>query len=178
MNRVLAILLVLLTPIAARAHAVVYPPTAPPGAYQRYVLRVPNERDVDTVRIAIDFPAAVTVVSFEDVPGWNLEIRRDRGRIVGAVWTGKLSPERFVELPFVAVDPQAGERLEWPVDQTYAGGEVVAWRGPEGSETPASTTRVEPLDGLSTAWPLGLAGGALLVSLLSLGLTLRHRTPA
>jgi YD repeat-containing protein len=167
----------LLLPAAARGHAVVHPAAAPPGAYQRYVLTVPTERDVPTTRIEIRFPEAVRVVSFSDVPGWTLEVvRDDAGRVVGAIWTGTLPPERFVELPFVAVNPDEEATLAWPVTQTYAGGEVVEWAGPEESDTPVSVTRVRGDGGLPVA--TGLAAGALLLAILALGLALRPARPA
>jgi uncharacterized protein YcnI len=166
----------LLVPAAALAHAVVHPAEAPPGAYQRYVLRVPTERAVPTTRVEIRFPADVTVVSFADVPGWELEVMTDSaGRIAGAVWTGTLPPQRFVEFPFVAVNPDEGVTIAWPVTQTYSGGEVVEWAGPEGSDTPASVTRVTSGGGWpASAW-LGIASLAL--ALLALGLALRNGRP-
>lgn len=169
-----ASVLLLLFPAALGAHAVVQPAEAPPGAYQRYVLRVPTEREVATTRVEIRFPAEVTVVSFADVPGWELDVLTDSaGRIVGAVWTGTLPPQRFVEFPFVAVNPREDATIAWPVTQTYAGGEVVKWAGPEGSEAPVSVTRVTAAgDGWSaSAW---LAGVALLLAILALGLVLRR----
>ena len=172
---VLAVLLLPSVPLGA--HAVVQPAEAPPGAYQRYVLRVPTEREVPTTRVEIRFPAAVTVVSFADVPGWELEIVTDSaGRIVGAAWTGSLPPQRFVEFPFVAVNPREDLTIAWPVTQTYAGGEVVEWAGPEDSETPASVTHVTAG---GEGWPGGawLAIASLALALLALGLALRNARP-
>jgi uncharacterized protein YcnI len=171
---VLAITALVLLPVTVRAHAVVQPVEAPPGAYQRYVLRVPTEREVPTTRVEIRFPASVTVVSFADVAGWDLEVMTDAAdRIVGAAWTGSLPPQRFVEFPFVAVNPREDVMIVWPVTQTYADGEVVEWAGPEDSETPASVTRVRAERG----WPvsLWLAAAALLLAILALGLALRPR---
>jgi hypothetical protein len=62
--------------------------------------------------------------------------------ITGAVWTGTLAPQRFVEFPFVAANPKSGTALIWPTYQTYAGGEKVEWTGAEGSKTPASSTKL------------------------------------
>ena len=170
---VLAITGLLLLPVTASAHAVVEPAEAPPGAYQRYVLRVPTEREEPTTRVEIRFPAAVTVVSFADVPGWDLKVRTDStGRIVGAAWTGSLPPQRFVEFSFVAINPDEEATIAWPVAQTYAGGEIVEWAGPEDSDTPASVTLVTASgDGWpASAW-LGIA--SLAIALLALGLALR-----
>ena len=160
-------------PATLLPHAVVNPAVAPPGAYQMYVLRVPTERDVPTTRIEITFPADVTVVSFADVPGWEIAVKTEgSGRIVGATWTGTLPPHRFVDFPFVAVNPRDDATIVWPVTQTYAGGEVVEWAGPEDSDTPASVTVVRS----EGSWSVGtwLGGAALVVALLALGLALRH----
>ena len=174
-GRAAATLLLLLVPASLGAHAVVQPSEAPPGAYQRYVLRVPTEREVATTRVEIRFPTDVTVVSFADVPGWELEVMTDSaGRIVGAAWTGTLPPQRFVEFPFVAVNPREDVTIAWPVTQTYAGGEVVEWAGPEGSETPASVTRVVT-SGSGIGWTEGAGIAALLLALAALGLVLRPR---
>lgn len=173
MRRVtVAWILALLLPAAALGHAVVHPESAPPGAYQKYVLRVPNERDVATVRVELEFPLGIQVVSLGDVEGWALEVvTGPDGRVERAIWTGRLPPMRFVEFPFVAVNPHDETRLIWPAAQLYEGGERVEWTGPEESETPASVTMVRNEGGMGLAgW---LAGVALLVALTSLGLALR-----
>lgn len=165
-------------PDLARAHAVVFPKQSTPGAYERYVLRLPNEKNVPTVRVEIRFPAELRVVSFGDVAGWTLqELKDSNGRITGAIWTGSLAPERFVEFPFVGANPSDDVRLVWPVFQTYADGERVAWIGPEDSERPASATTLNADSGAGRTTLL-VAGAALAASLLSLGLSLRPRTQA
>ena len=166
-------------PTAAFAHAVVHPTRSEPGAYERYVLRVPNERDVPTTRVEIAFPEEVRVVSFAEVPGWELQLLTDSAsRVTGAVWTGELPPGRFVDLPFVAVNPGESARLAWPTDQTYADGVVVAWSGPEGSSTPASFTRIAADHEGAPPTALLLSVAAVAISLLTLGLALRWRHPA
>src|SRR5881394_2578866 len=86
-----------LWPVSLDAHAVVYPKSSEVGAFEKYVLRVPNERDVATTRVEIRFPRSVRVISFEDVPGWSLEIVTDSAKhVTGAIWTGSLAPQRFV----------------------------------------------------------------------------------
>jgi uncharacterized protein YcnI len=165
-----------LMPSAAHAHAVVFPKSSTPGAYEKYVLRVPNEKGVPTTRVEIRFPSSIRVVSFGDVEGWTLEqIRDSANAIVGAVWTGSLPPERFIEFPFVAVNPTESATLTWPVYQTYTDNERVAWTGPEGSDKPASSTAI------ATAVPNGpgrlslyLSIVAVVLSLMSLGLALRR----
>ena len=178
---VLLALSMAMAPSMALAHAGVHPAVAAPGAYERYVLRVPNERDVPTTRIEIRFPSALRVVSFADVPGWRLEILMDSAqRFVGAVWTGELPPERFVEFPFVAVNPREGMNLVWPTIQTYAGGERIEWAGPVDSDQPAPVTRVGSSGGDSAGGPGGagwvawVALGALALSLASVVMSSRR----
>ncbi len=171
---------VLLAPAAALAHAVVFPKISTPGAYEKYVLRVPNEKDVPTVRVELRFPADARVTAFGDVPGWQLQVLTDSARrITGAVWTGTLAPQRFVEFPFVAANPKAATRLAWPVVQTYADGVRAEWTGPEGSKTPASATTIAPVAAAAgeggAAWWVPWA--ALVLSLLGLGVALRRTEP-
>jgi uncharacterized protein YcnI len=170
---------------ALGAHAVVLPPEAPTGAYQRYTLRVPNERDFATVAVAITFPTSIRVISFDDVPGWTLDAAAGtEGVYAAAQWTGTLPVGRFVEFGFIGVNPQEPTTLKWDVVQTYADGTEVAWTGPVESATPASVTQVvasgEPAESSATGGSLGtvLGGAALLVALLSLGLALRPAKPA
>jgi uncharacterized protein YcnI len=170
-----AIAVALLVPVIAFAHAVVFPRSSTPGAYERYMLRVPNEKAVATTRVELRVPADVKVNSFADVPGWQLEVLRDSAqRITGAVWTGTLPPSRFVEFPFVAVNPKSSAKIQWPAVQTYADGQVVEWSGPEGSKTPASVTTIAAAaaSGGGSA-PLWMSGAALLLSVISLGLAIR-----
>jgi uncharacterized protein YcnI len=170
-------------PTLTWAHAVVFPKTSTLGAYERYVLRVPNEKAVPTTRVELHFPAGVRVTSFADVPGWQLEIVTDSAKaITAAIWTGTLPPQRFIELPFVAVNPKTDARLEWPAYQTYADGQRVEWTGPEGSKSPASVTTIAAAAAPATGGAPTQEGGgvarwlpwvALVISLLSLGLSIR-----
>jgi len=185
-----------LVPAVAHAHVTVWPRTASHGAYERYVVRVPNEKDVATTRVELRFPAEVRISSFLEVAGWKLEVVTDSaGKITGAVWTGNLPPKRFVEFPFVAVNPKEGAHVVWPAFQTYEGNQIVEWTGPEGSKSPASVTTLTArpatgaaLDsttraaasagGSGSSTPLYVSLAALALALVSLGLSLRRPEPA
>jgi uncharacterized protein YcnI len=172
----LTLLFAVFTPLNAFAHAVVYPRNSEAGAYEKYVLRVPNERDIATTRIEIRFPRSVRVISFADVPGWSLEIISDSAkRITGAAWTGSLAPQRFVEFPFVAVNPQSAVRLVWPAFQTYSTGERVDWTGHEDAKLPASVTTVmvRPGGSAGAALALWVCIAALILSVAGLAFALR-----
>jgi len=175
----------LVIPAIGYAHAVVFPKASTTGAYERYVLRVPNEKTSATTRVEIHFPVDVRVTGFEDVPGWQLEVQTDSAkRVVGAVWTGTLAPQRFVEFPFSAANPKTEAQVAWPTLQTYADGEVVEWTGPEGSKRPASSTSIRTAAESATGSGGGVAGtslvswAALALALIATGLALRPRTQA
>ncbi len=182
----LALLTILALPASLDAHAVVFPKASTTGAYERYVLRVPNEREVPTIRVEIRFPDAVRVTSFGEVPGWKLQLLTDTAqRIIGAVWSGGLAPKHFVEFPFIAANPKEATTLRWVAIQSYAGGETVAWDGAEGSRSPASVTVVAAPDTAHAepaAPPAPRSGwvpwAALAVAVLSLGLALRRPAAA
>jgi uncharacterized protein YcnI len=162
---VVLLLAILVAPSIVFAHAVVFPKTSSPGAYEKYVLRVPNERDVPTIKVEIRFPEAVRVVSFSEVPGWKLQVLADSTqRVTGAVWTGVLPKERFVEFPFVAVNPKDSASVTWPTYQTYEGGERVEWTGPDSSFTPVSSTLIAD----STPAPVKVSRISLYVSIIAL----------
>ena len=170
---------ILVAPSIVFAHAVVFPKTSMPGAYEKYVLRVPNERDVPTLKVELHFPQGLRVVSFGDVPGWKLQVLTDSAqRVMGAIWTGVLPKERFVEFPFVAVNPKDSTSLFWPTYQTYEGGERVEWTGPDSSKTPVSSTIVSdpavvPIKVSRTSLYMSVI--ALLFALTALGVALRPR---
>jgi uncharacterized protein YcnI len=165
----------------AGARAVVFPKTSTPGAYEKYSLRVINERDVPTLQVEIAFPKGLRVVSFGDVAGWKLQILTDSTqRITGAVWRGVLEKQHFVEFPFIAVNPKDSISLAWPTYQTYEGGERVAWTSPDtSSKTPVSTTLISeaapppPIKVSRTSLYISLI--ALLFALTALGVALRPR---
>jgi uncharacterized protein YcnI len=158
------------------AHAVVLPRESTPRAYEKYILRVPNEKTVATTKVELHFPSDIRVISFADVAGWTLAVSTDSAkRVIGATWTGTLPPQRFVEVPFVAVNPRAEARLLWPAYQTYADGERVEWTGPEDAKTPASATVIRtPTVGSASGAPLWVAIAGLALSLVALGLVLRR----
>jgi uncharacterized protein YcnI len=143
----------------ALAHVTVQPPEAPVGAFFRFVVRVPNERpDSSTVKVEVQFPETLTFVSFQDVPGWERNVKmktldepievfgEEITEVVGSVtWTGgEIEPGEFAEFPFSARVPEDETPLEFPALQTYDGGEVVRWIGPSDSDEPAGV--VQPVD--------------------------------
>jgi YD repeat-containing protein len=129
----------------AAAHVTVWPNQSAPGAREKYELRVPNEKQVDTIAVEVSFPTGLKLTSFEQKPGWNTEVRRDAsGAITGARWTGRLPPQQFTEFGLLAGNPASGRDLVWTAVQTYADGTKIEWSGPAGSKTPAPRVTLVP----------------------------------
>jgi uncharacterized protein YcnI len=128
----------------AFGHVRMLPNESAPGATERYSMRVPTERQSPTVRVQIEFPAAVTLVSIEETPGWKIEQKKDaQGKTNGAVWSGGSIPfAEYVDFHFNARNPATDTKIEWKVIQIYEDGTRSEWTGPENSRTPSPVTIV------------------------------------
>ena len=164
----------------AWARAVVFPRTSTVGAYEKYSLRVVNERDVPIVQVEIRFPPGLRVISFGDLPDWKLQIQRDSAQnITGALWTGLLPKALFVEFPFLALNPKDSASVSWPVYETYQGGQRVEWTNSDTtSQTPVSSTLLgggAPVPVKVSRTSLYISVIALLFALTALGVALRPK---
>ena len=145
-------------PAAASAHVTLQPPTAPAGGFTRLDVRVPNERDdAGTVKVDVQLPQPYPFVSYEPKPGWKVTLKRvkldepvdvegseiDEG-VSQVTWTGDgkrgiVAPGQFVDFGLSLRMPEgkAGDTLVFKALQTYEGGEIVRWIGPEDADQPA-----------------------------------------
>jgi uncharacterized protein YcnI len=143
--RSLIFAVVLAAAMPAAAHVSVWPKESVQGAREKYEIRVPNEKQADTVALEIRFPSGLKVSSFEQKPGWNTEPLRDSaGAIVGVRWTGKLPPQQFTEFGLLAANPATGGEIAWSATQVFADGTKVEWSGELGSKTPAPRVMLKP----------------------------------
>jgi uncharacterized protein YcnI len=130
---------------SAFAHVRVSPRESAAGATERYTMRVPTERQSSTVRIELEVPNAVTVVSIAPASGWKIEEKKDpQGKIVGVIWSGGSIPfAEYREFVFEANNPSTETKLGWKVIQIYEDGTRSEWTGPESSRSPASVTTIK-----------------------------------
>ena len=157
----LALLLgTLILPAAADAHVTVQPATAPAGGFTRLDLRVPNERDdAGTTKLDVKLPPGFLSASYEPVPGWRVKVTREKlakpikvegfdvtEQISRITWTGDgkqgvIAPGQFQDFGLSVAMPKGkpGSKLTFKALQTYQGGEVVRWIGPEDGDQPAPT---------------------------------------
>ena len=123
---------------AAPAHIRIFPTESTVGAREKYTMRVPNEKQVTTIRVEGEFPPELNAYDFEFKPGWQIDFKKDdKGKIVGATWTGKIVPYEFVEFGMPAVNPTDGKVLAWRFVQFYEDGSKEEFTGPAGSRFPS-----------------------------------------
>ena len=61
----------------AFGHVTIQPKKSVPGKTERYTMRVPTEKFVPTVRIEVEFPAALAASPFEPKTGWKIEEKKE-----------------------------------------------------------------------------------------------------
>lgn len=130
----------------ASAHVTVWPKQTTTGAYEKYTVRVPVEKKVNTTKVKVVFPAGVKVNTVEPTAGWNYTFEKDNaGNTTALDWTataGGIKPNEFMEFNFVGANPKSPGTLSWKAYQTYADGTTVEWTGAPGSDTPAPVTTI------------------------------------
>jgi uncharacterized protein YcnI len=127
----------------AAAHIDVLPRQVPAGEAVELTIRVPNERDVPTTGVRVDFPSAVTVYSFaEPPPGWRIRpLEAADGRLRGVVYEGgRIGVGRYADFRLLATPFEEGVTV-WQARQRYADGQVKPWTGPP--ETPGGAAAPE-----------------------------------
>ncbi|MEK8131280.1 YcnI family protein [Paenibacillus filicis] len=187
---VLVLFLSLLLSGVASAHVTVLPSEVTQGGYEKFAVRVPNEKTIPTVKVEVKFQLdAVSISRFEPKPGWSYELTKDGDKITGVTWTATgegLGATEFGEFYMQGKVADAATSISWKAYQTYKDGSVVEWVGAAGSDKPASVTKVNPKPaGSSTdshghtaapgaagtaaeAAPASSAGGSSLPTILSI----------
>ena len=147
----LGTILALVPSVLLFAHITIWPKESTPGARERYTMRVPNEKQVATVRIESEFPAELNVYDFEFKPGWKIDFKKDdKGKITGATWTGKIVPYEFVEFGLLGVNPKEGSSLTWKFVQFYEDGMKEEFTGPVGSRYPSPVVTLKKIETSTT----------------------------
>ena len=138
----------LLSASLAFSHIRIYPTESTFGAREKYTMRVPNEKKVATIRVEGEFPSQVTIYDFEFKSGWKIDFKKDdNGKIIGAVWNGKIEPYEFVEFGMLGINPKEGSDLVWKFVQYYEDGSKEEFTGPVGSRLPSPVTALKRAEG-------------------------------
>ena len=148
--------------VPAEAHVTVQPTEAVANSFARFVVRVPNERpNASTVKVEVQLPENLVLVSFQDTPGWQRTVERRTlaqpvevfgqrltDYVASVTWEGgRVEPGEFEEFGFSARLPERPTTLRFPALQTYDSGEVVRWVGPPDAEEPAAQVTTLQLGG-------------------------------
>ncbi len=130
--------LVFLAAPAVFGHIRIAPTESNYGAREKYTMRVPNEKQSATIRVEGEFPAGLEVYDFEFKPGWKIDFRKDdKGKIIGAVWTGRIQPYEFVEFGMLAINPKQGDaKMLWKFHQYYEDGTREDFTAPPDAQMP------------------------------------------
>jgi len=169
----------------ASAHVTVDPNQVPADSWQKFVIKVPNEKDIATTKVEVRVPDGAEVMSIEPVNGWTFNAQKDQnGKMTSLIWTAEdkgLLAGQFIEFPIMAKVAKDAKSLQWKAYQTYSDGSVVKWIGPEDSEHPASVTKIVTATDQQTAsatsdqtsqWPLYLSITAVVLSVIALFISL------
>lgn len=168
-----------LTASPAAAHVTVQPDTATPGDYTVVSVRVPNETDdADTTRVDVQLPPGFASVSYQQVPGWSVKVKKEKLTVpiktddgditegvsevsfVGDGKTGKIPPGAFQDFPLsILVPGKVGQTLTFKAVQKYDDGETVRWIGAPDADDPAPTVKLVAAGGEPAA-PAATTTGA------------------
>ena len=129
----------------AFGHIRIAPTESTAGTREKYTMRVPNEKQVSCSKIEGEFPAGLDIYDFEFKPGWKIDFKKnDKGKIIGATWTGKMMPYEFVEFGMLGINPKEGTELVWKFVQYYDDGTKEEFTGPVGSRLPSPVVTLKP----------------------------------
>ncbi|MCK8487367.1 YcnI family protein [Paenibacillus sp. MBLB2552] len=130
----------------ADAHVTVKPSQSAPGAWETYSLKVPVEKDINTVKVALKIPEGLAFKQYRPLPEWIVELTTaEDGTVTAVTWTSEgdgIGPGEFQQFEFVAQNPSDDAELAWDAFQYYSDGSVVEWTGAEGDDRPHSLTVV------------------------------------
>jgi uncharacterized protein YcnI len=150
----------------AAAHVTVQPAASRPGELQRYRVVVPNERASGTTTgVDLRLPPGITFALAEQVAGWRVRVVRRGSAISELRWRGgRVPPDGYAELRFIARNPVRTGPVDWKALQRYSDGSTVRWIGSAESETPAAVTTLSedaaPVDVVSTHGESAPAGAS------------------
>jgi uncharacterized protein YcnI len=154
MKKTVALLSLLITSLLlfagiASAHVEVSPNEALQGTFQEFTVRVPNEKDIPTVKIEIDVPSEIDISQLLSAPGWKHDLTKDSsGKITKITWTAVgegIASSEFQKFTVAGLIAKNASEISWKAHQTYQDGSVVDWTGNETSDTPGPVTKVNPV---------------------------------
>jgi uncharacterized protein YcnI len=161
----LGLVIAVIVPASASAHARVSPAVSVSGKLQLYSLAVPTEKSgLTTSKIVMTVPSGFGIDSFAPPPvGWHMSVAQtgsgDSAVVTRVTWTGGHTPTGEDSLFQFLAQPSSAKTYTFQVEQTYSDGSIVNWSGPESSAAPAPT--------IEAATSLG-GGGVSVLTIIAL----------
>ncbi len=174
---VLAVMVGVVTPSEGQIDLV--PKTVQPTVWERFTLRVINQVPMPTVAVTVTVPEIVTILGVAmHPPGWVFEVTLATDSTPQTIqWTGGTvmegSFEEFAFLGRVAGDARRKE-LIFPVSTTKADGSGTNWARLSG-EGAAPVVQIVGTTAITPWGAVGLAGGAIGISILALAIAMAGR---
>jgi len=164
------------------AHASVNPRTAPAGVHHMlFYVRAPVEQAIPVIELGFEVSEewrknGGDVNSFQDIPGWTLNVEFDNdGKVERFFWTDGEAPRETFQMINVSMNvPEKPGEYPFIAWQKYADGKVVQFneRRGEGVEFPYPIVTVESTPiltaGIVQGTSIAIALFALAISLMSL----------
>jgi uncharacterized protein YcnI len=99
----------------ANAHVSVWPRQSAVATSEIYTIRVPNEKDIPTVQVRVEFPEQVRVSRFIPSPGWQRQVEKDAtGRIVAVTWSGgRIGPDELGVFQVSGLNAETPGEIAW-----------------------------------------------------------------
>ncbi len=145
MRAALALALVLLSPLVARAHVAVVPAESEAGGWERYTVLVPTEKASPTVRVEVRLPKGMDVIAVEAKPGWEGRFEPFPIGAARVEWRGGRIPNgEFMSFEFLAWNPKMPGDVSWQATQWYEDGSNDRWGGAGPDDHHASRTTLKP----------------------------------
>jgi uncharacterized protein YcnI len=142
-----AALLFLFLPIqSVSAHVTLHPEESSTDAWEKYTVRVPVEKDMNTTKVELQVPDEINLVNVMPKEGWDYELEKDEeGVITSVTWQetdGGIGPNEFTEFYIVAANPSEPTDVSWNAYQTYEDDSVVEWDGEPDADEPAPVVEI------------------------------------
>ena len=170
-----------ITTSAAHAQIDLVPKTAQPTIWERFTLRVINQRDLATVEVELVVPEIVAVLGVQaPSSAWAFEVIAPTDSTPQVIrWTGgsvgQGSFDEFVFLGRIPGDARSKE-LVFPVTLRRVDGSETHWSRLSG-EAVAPVVQIVGTTSVTPWGAVGLAGGAFGISVLALALAVSARRP-
>jgi len=141
----LALLVVLGSPVGVSAHMVVLPERSDAGGWERYTVLVPTEKASPTVRVEVKLPTGMDVIAVESKPGWEGSYEPFPVGAARVGWKGGRIPEgEFMSFEFLTWNPKAPSVVKWVATQWYEDGSSDKWGGGADPHHDSTTTLEAP----------------------------------